>query len=208
MAAGPARAIRFIHRALIKDIETIERMAHEAKTPADIEAVRTKFDFFAHALHLHTSSEEVALFPALAEKVGHVIPPYLLDHEEDRALVERAKKALSSSEDVATISARSKRACALLAAHTALHVKKEEELLVPLLEDHFTPAEQGAFVGKMMAQFPPQDMQAILPWMVELLSPEDRVAYITAMKAAVAPERYAIMYGWIKAKLGDATPNV
>jgi hemerythrin-like domain-containing protein len=207
MAAGPARAIRFIHRALIKDIETIERMAHDAKTTADIETVRTKFDFFAHVLHLHTSGEEVAIFPALAAKVGHVIPLYLLDHEEDRALVDRAKKALSSGEDVATISARSKRACALLAAHIALHVKKEEELLVPLLEEHFTPAEQGEQVGKMMATFPPPDMQAVLPWMVELLSPEDRVAYMGVMKAAVPPDRYAIMHGWIKAKLGDATPN-
>jgi hypothetical protein len=193
---SPARGIRFIHRAIQREIDTLESEAWAGRVDG---RWAERMGFLAHAVHLHTQAEEKSIFLDLEPKVPELAAPYLLDHDVEDEQFEKAVAA-GAKEDLEA----AKRLSTALAHHARLHIRKEEELVVPLLERHFAPAEQGAQIGRMMATFPPADLMAILPWMVQRLDVEDRVAYVTILQRTAPPERLPAMTGLIRNGIGEA----
>ena len=84
-----------------------------------------------------------------------------------------------------------------LTEHVLPHVHKEDTLITPLLVEHFTPAEQGAQIGRMMADFPPEVMARTMPWMIGHLDPDDRVAYVGMIQKISRRSASPIACGWI-----------
>ena len=72
-----------------------------------------------------------------------------------------------------------------LTEHVIPHVNKEDTLITPLVCETFTPPEQGAQIGRMMAGFPPDVMARTMPWMIGHLDDDDRVAYVGMMQKAI-----------------------
>jgi hypothetical protein len=177
---SPARAIRYIHQAI----------KHEAKLLAEsdgpLDAARVAF--FAKVLHLHNAGEEASVFPSLDARVKDVVPSYLLDHSEEQQLVRDLVDGKPG-------------AAARLQQHLVLHIKKEEELLVPLIERTFTIAEMGADVGRMMAVFSPADMAEVLPWLIGSLGVDDRLGYVAFIERAMPPDRFGGILGLLRGKL-------
>jgi hypothetical protein len=187
----PVRGIRFIHRAILVEAGKVEALAAEGQKTA----VAERLPFFERVLHLHNTGEEVALFPDIDARQPDVIPAYLLDHREEKQLFATLREACATGGPALV------RAAAAVAAHLRLHIKKEEELIVPLMERLFSIPEQGAQVGKMMGQFTPADMGQILPWLVTSLEVEDRRAYLSLMEKAAPPDRFAGVLGMLRAGL-------
>jgi hypothetical protein len=192
---GPARGVRFIHEAINREAAELERLA----TQGDATAIAARLPFFKRVLHLHTSGEERSVFADLATHLPDVPAAYVLDHRVDEAHVAELEAALAEG------GPRVARAVIALREHLRLHIRKEEELLVPLLEKLFTPEEQGAQIGRMMAQFTPDDLAAILPWMITWLDPADRRAYLGIAERAMPPERFG---GVLQLLRGAVAPDV
>jgi hypothetical protein len=191
----PVRGVRFIHRAILAEAGKIEAAASAGRS-AD---VAQRLDFFERVLHLHNTGEELGLFPDIDAKAPDVIPAYLLDHREEKGLYANLRDACAGGGPALV------RAASALANHLRLHIKKEEELIVPLVERLFSIPEQGAQVGKMLGQFSPADLGQILPWMITSLEVDDRRAYLGLMEKALPPERFAGALGMVKA---GVTPEV
>jgi hypothetical protein len=144
-------------------------------------------------IHHHTEGEEKTVFAVLEQRCPAVAAGYLHDHVAERARLANIEKAARAG-DLAAV----RRGASQLVAHVELHIQKEEELIVPLMEKHFTIPEIGEHVGKMMASFTPEDLKALLPWMIVRLSPQQRIAYLQVVKGAMPPDRFQGMCGIIR----------
>jgi hypothetical protein len=189
MQESPVRGARFIHKAILTEARKLEDLAAEGRT----EAVAQRLPFLEKVLHLHNTGEEVGLFPDLDAKMPEVVPAYLLDHREEKQIFAGLQDACAGG-GPALIKATS-----ALATHLRLHIKKEEELIIPIAERLFTTSEQSVQVGRMLSQFTPADMAEVLPWMVTSLEIEDRRAYLNLMEKALPPERFAGVLGMVRA---------
>jgi len=191
----PVRGIRFIHKAILVEAGRIESAAAEGRGAA----VAERLSFFERVLDLHNTGEEVGLFPDIDARSPDIVPAYLLEHREEKVLFANLRDACASG------GANLAQAAAAVAAHLRLHIKKEEELIVPLVERLFSVPEQGAQVGKMLAQFTPADMGRVLPWLVTALEVDDRRTYLGLMEKVVPPDRFGGVLVTVKA---GVTPEV
>jgi hypothetical protein len=192
---SPVRGVRFIHEAINREAAELERLASRG----DPSSIAARLPFFKRVLHLHTAGEEGGMFADLATRSPDVPASYILDHREEDELFAAVERTVSEGGPSLL------RALIALREHLRLHIRKEEELLVPLIERLFTPEEQGAQVGRMMATFTPADMAAVLPWLLDWLEPSDRRAYVGMVERSAPPERFAAFLQMLR---GSLAPQV
>jgi hypothetical protein len=124
---------------------------------------------------------------------------YVVDHGEDKRMLAELARRIEDAKKTGASTPELVRAAVALTTHVELHVKKENESLVPLFAKLFSPEEQGAHIGKMMARFDPAELARVFPWMIGRLEPSDRVAYLTMARGATPPDRFAGVVKTIRA---------
>ena len=200
--SGPLRSLVFVHTALRNELNQLAQLAHDvANGHNDIDTLKERFDWATYALHYHAAGEDAALFPAIEAKHPGVAMTFDDDHQTDDALVDEMKQLLDSADDIETLQ-KIARCADQLADRASLHMDKEERLLVPFVEEHFSMEEQGAILGGMMQVFPPEFMLKGVPWIFSHLDESLRIAYATALKGAMPQEPFAMHMSNVEAKLG------
>lgn len=199
----PAQGIRFVHIAICREVQAIEAQAAVADSPVELAALGERLAKFHQINKLHTDGEEVSIYADLEQKLPHVRGAYLHDHHEDHQLFGDVAARIKSAAEATGATrpgllAAMRRQTIALTEHMLPHVHKEDTLVTPLLIEHFTPAEQGAQVGRLMAGFPPEVMPRTMAWMVAHLDPDDRVGYVGMIQKIMPPERFGIACGWIR----------
>ena len=200
---NPAQGIRFIHIALMREVREIEAQAHEAESPDELKALGERVASLALTNKLHTDGEEVGMYAELERKGPHVRAAYLHDHHEDHQLFGDLQQRIAAAREAsgstrAGLVAGVRRQSIALTEHMVPHVTKEDTLITPLICELFTPAEQGAQIGKMMGQFPPDVMARLLPWLIAKIDLDDRVAYMAMIQKVMPPDRFGVACGWIQ----------
>jgi len=194
---GPIDSLRFVHAAILAEADGIEAAA-AAATPADIAALRERVAYFSNLVHLHTKGEEIGLFPKLAERHGQLPALYLYDHEHERALfAEILELCDACQKDDAGALARLRRQTVALNAHTSSHIAKENELVIPLTGELFSPAEQGAMVQEILSTIGPEEMATAVPFIVSRCNLEMAAAYVGVLASAMPPPVFEKAKGWI-----------
>ena len=189
---GPLRSLVFVHTALRNELNDLANLAHAvARSENDIEVLKERFDWATYALHYHAAGEDAALFPAIEAKHPGVAMTFDDDHQTDDALVAEMKQLLEATNAQDNLS-RIARLADQLADRASLHMDKEERLLVPFVEEHFSMEEQGAILGGMMKAFPPEFMLKGVPWIFSHLDESLRISYATALKGAMPAEPFAM----------------
>jgi hypothetical protein len=199
----PAQGIRFIHIAICREVREIEAQAHEAESPEELTALGARLTLFAARNKFHTDGEEDGMYAELEVKAPHVRGAYLHDHKEDHDLFLDLSQRIVAAREAsgatrAGLLAGVRRQAIALTEHVVPHVRKEDELITPLVCELFTPAEQGAQIGKMMAKFPPAQLASAVPWLIAKIDPDDRVAYVGMIQKVMPPDRFAVACGWIR----------
>ena len=189
---GPLRSLVFVHTALRNELNDLANLAHAvARSENDIEVLKERFDWATYALHYHAAGEDAALFPAIEAKHPGVAMTFDDDHQTDDALVAEMKQLLEATNAQDNLS-RIARLADQMADRASLHMDKEERLLVPFVEEHFSMEEQGAILGGMMKAFPPEFMLKGVPWIFSHLDESLRISYATALKGAMPAEPFAM----------------
>ena len=200
---GPLRSLVYVHTALRNELNDLAHLAHAvAKSENDIEVLRERFDWATYALHYHAAGEDAALFPAIEAKYPGVAMTFDDDHQTDDALVAEMKQLLEATNAQDNLS-RIARLADQLADRASLHMDKEERLLVPFVEEHFSVEEQGAILGGMMQAFPPEFMLKGVPWIFSHLDEHLRISYATALKGAMPAEPFAMHMSNVEKQLGS-----
>ena len=200
---GPISGVRFVHAAICTEAETIERFA---AADAGLGEALERITFLARTVKLHTDGEEASIYPALEEKMPAVGAAYVFDHDEEDALFAELLRlgADLRTRDNVESRARFRRQTVALTEHLLPHIRKEDTLVTPLLERLFTPPEQGALIGKMLAGFAPADLAKVLPWIIRSIGADDREQYLRMMMGAMPPDRFAGAAAWVKAGVDAA----
>ncbi|MAW22594.1 MAG: hypothetical protein CMA16_04000 [Euryarchaeota archaeon] len=199
---GPLRSLVFVHTALRNELNDLTNLAHAAaKGEDDIETLKERFDWATYALHYHAAGEDAALFPAVEAKHPGVAMTFDDDHQTDDALVAEMKQLLEADNAQDNLG-RIARLADQLADRASLHMDKEERLLVPFVEEHFSMEEQGAILGGMMQAFPPEFMLKGVPWIFSHLDETLRISYATVLKGAMPAEPFAMHMSNVEKQLG------
>lgn len=191
MTAGPLRSLVFVHTALRKELNEFAQDACAFRDGSgDASTLKERFDWATYALHHHAVGEDAALFPAIEKSHPGVAATFDDDHRTDEALVEKMEHLFANLDGEGAKTELAKTA-EQLADRASLHMDKEERLLVPFVEEHFSMEEQGAILGGMMQAFPPEFMAKGVPWIFTHLDETLRVSYATALKNAMPPEPFS-----------------
>ncbi|MGA2285031.1 MAG: hemerythrin domain-containing protein [Dehalococcoidia bacterium] len=206
---SPARSIRFVHKAIQTEIDSLERdVAHLAAGESDDAAgMARRFDFFYQVLKAHEDGEEDTFFPALDERVYPVSAPYLLDHQADQGHIREVIRSfglLAGKPDEwthADILRRVNRLTTVVGAATEIHIQKEESILIPLIEENFSDEEQQEITLRAVAHIPPELMQEMFPWLVRSLPADDQEIFLREMMQMIPPNVFHMMSGLLATNL-------
>ncbi len=209
---SPARSIRFIHKAMRNEIDALDKAVDSlAAGDGDATAELTRrFDFLYRVLKAHEDGEEDTFFPALDQRVYPVSAPYLLDQQTDQRHIREATQSLERLIEAPGDRARGeilrhlRRLTAIINAATSMHIQKEEESLVPLVEQHFSVEEQEDIARRAIGHFPPELMQQTLPWLVLSLPSDDQEAFLRMLMSTVPPDAFHAMSGLLSTSLPPA----
>jgi len=203
MTAGPIHGLRFIHAAIRAQAADIVARSQSIDSPADARQLLAAAQFLAEATSGHARGEDVGYFPTLAERAGGVVEPFGTDHVEENARLDRfvaAVEGCSSDEDLANV----RELASALRDSLHEHMVREETVLWPLTEQHFSPPEQGAIIGAIIGAVPRESMPRLIPWMVEWQSADEAVAYVKMLKHVQPPEVFRVTVGWIREGVSPA----
>lgn len=155
MTELPTTPIREEHRELIPHLRHIEATAVDVGGWDVAEAIKRLppiVSFLRDQLAPHAEQEEEILYPEIDRITGGPTTATMtLDHVEIKSRSDR----LAASVDTAIedwgpgVAADLSRQLAALAAIIVLHFEKEEEALLPLLDEALTPAAAGELFAQM-----------------------------------------------------------
>ena len=202
---GPIDSLRFVHTALEREILDLERLVSTAKTPDEAARTKDRFEFLERLCEGHTRGEEAALFPDLDTKIPSLSRTYLFDHEDERAAFGRIRASLEACAggDGAAVDPLV-REVTKLSDHLTRHIRKENELVLPMVHAHFTHEAQAGIIGRIVAMFTAADMAQVVPFIVGWLDAADRVRYVNILAKAVPEAGFRALSGRIKERLDEA----
>jgi hemerythrin-like domain-containing protein len=167
----PIDMIRFVHTAITTEADAFQGACAVVSSADDARSVADRVAKLARVVNGHTHAEEQSVFPALDERAMHVSASYLFDHVDERALFSEIEKV--ASETAASPSAEGyahlARLGVALREHLVVHIRKENELILPLVAKLFSVPEQVGIVQKLMASIPPPEMLVAAGWMAARL---------------------------------------
>lgn len=202
---GPIDSLRFAHTAIERELVDLERQVSALESTADAAPLAERFAFLEKFCEGHTRGEELGLFPDLDAKLPQFSATYLFDHGDERAAFARIHGDLvrfSRGEAAALAALRAE--VSKVTDHVLRHIRKENELVIPLVHELFTAAEQGGMVQRVVSVFSPPEMVAGAAFILAWLDPPARAAYAGILaNVAPAPALKAIGEG-VRAKLSDA----
>ncbi len=201
---SPIAGIRFVHTAIRRETSEIEKIASTLSSPVEAEKLAARVEMLAHEIHLHTQGEELSIFPTLETKEANIAVHYVFDHHREDELLKNVKelaealKGESTESKASELRSELRRAATSLRYHAQLHIKKEEEIIVPMVQKHFAPPEQGAIVKDLLSRYRPEELSKTLPWTITWLDADDREKYVRIMQAGMPPQAFVALKGWLK----------
>jgi hemerythrin-like domain-containing protein len=153
--------LRDEHRELYRQIELLRQTAdvvNESLTTQAHDRIEQVHNFLTRQLVAHAHAEEVSLYPTIQNIMGSELSTATMvrDHVEIRRLTEeldslRVHKSQLTITSIQTAALR--RVLYGLYAVLKLHLAKEEEIYLPLLDSKLTPEDAQTMFEKMNAAF-------------------------------------------------------
>jgi len=205
MALGPMKGLEFAHNAIVATTADIEQVVLAARTPEVATELRPRVQFLARFIHGHVRGEEHAMYPPLAAKVPHIEKTFLVDHRDEEQVYADLEGLTSRCAEAGTAASfdELRRRVSVLRAISDLHVKKENEIVLPLIGEHFDTQEQAAMIGGILSVIPAADMPRFVPWITACQTPELAVAYVGILAKNMPATAFAAAKGWIR----DGVPH-
>ncbi|MBM3134772.1 MAG: hemerythrin domain-containing protein [Chloroflexi bacterium] len=209
--AAPMNGFRYIHKAIRHELDALETLAgNAAGNDQGVSTLAQRLDFLSKVVELHAAGEDEVMYPALDSRVPQVTRAYALDHQFERNLFAEIGATLSqlSSGSAGTqggeLSHQLNRRLTALNATLSLHIWKEEEQLLPLLDEHFSVEEQGAMADRIVGHIPPEMMQPLLPWTLNALTADERADLMRTVMGALPAEPFRALSAGTKAHFPPA----
>ncbi len=199
--ASPLDGIRFIHAAIMVEAAHLDELAAAARTEQQVMEFHERLRFYENLLTIHTNGEEHHVFPLLEGKLPRSVQTYLFDHREEEEIIRRLERLATPRGGKGPSQPDLAEAARDLRTHLSLHVRKENELIVPLLGELLSIPDQRTLAGALMGEVPKEMYPALLPWLLQRLTEEERVGYLQMVRAGVPPQVFASMAPLVRSSL-------
>lgn len=195
---APFNGMRYAHKAIRAEAQAMEGMGEELGSLSDGVAgkLRERFALFTAIMRGHWNGEEEILWPALEAKVPQVTVPYTLDHDVEIEVFKTIDDLLStyraaqSADERGAVARRLYRELIALNTAIANHSRKEDKQIIPLVEERFSPHEQEALAGAMVAHLPQHLMGEITALVMRALDDDEREDFLRIMMAKMPPQAF------------------
>ncbi len=194
--AGPMQPFLYIHDAILREVAHLEDTAKELDRDSEsqVGSFSERLRFFQRVLKAHEDAEEEFLFPALENRFRHIADTYVFDHDhtgiapvaEALASLGRTQGGRARAEEARSVHSQA------VALHETmrLHVTKENELLLSVMEDVFSDDEQAGIMRQMLGYPPPELTSQILLWIFRGQSVTDREGFLRMGMQMFPQERF------------------
>lgn len=202
---GPIRAILYVHKVIQAELDRLASLASGLELGADFDGFGKRVNFLSDFVDIHVKGEDNVFYPAADGLRKDISKAYSWDHRLDEKYFQTIKeginklKGVGSKGDLDTL----RRNIYDLRATLSAHAQKEDDLLVPLIDQEMPPPKQGEMFGKLMADLPMHKIEEMFKWIISTLSMEERADYLGIIKKGAPPEQFAVMMGWVKGGLSE-----
>lgn len=151
--------VTFVHQCLRVEVTELARLVSEAYSNPELREQATEhFEALRSIYESHSKAEDEILFPEFRARGLADSAHKELDKQHDRqsVLFERLKESLQTWSETSIALADE------LKSSIILHLKLEEEEILPVLGSEFRTSEVGALVGKVMGDRSSEVMQEII----------------------------------------------
>ena len=211
-----------LHDAIRRELSSIigvalslERISLESggdlsEIESSVLKLKERYKFLEQVYKYHSSIEDEVLYPALDAKVKNVTLAYSVEHEDEEHLLEELSSILMTEDVVESLKSETasdtfevvhKLTRKVEEVHTTLkqHLEKEEEQLLPLLQQNFNMIEQAGLVVQFLCCIPVSAIEPMLHWLLGSLSYEDMMQMTNQVKDVIHdPGLKAIVEGWLE----------
>jgi len=160
-------------------------------------------------LHAHAGDEESTVFPAVETHDVELVRQLIEDHHKftrQLAAITRMSRELqadpSPENRVRTGVVLNREVNDFFAAYL-VHMNREEEKLVPMMQQQFTDDQLRTMRGTIMGRMPPERLAAILRWMLPALNMAELTGMVGGAKRTMPPP---VFQGFSKIAEGSVPP--
>lgn len=171
----------FAHRALSRDVELLNAIAHriERLNQQQLDQLRRWYEFFWNMMEAHHAAEDDLLFRAVEERLeapSEIIEVMEVEHNRLQFLIDEIKRLLGELHRNGAHESLNKE----LQYHTAEllkvftgHIRKEEQYILEKMKAHFTPQEQRHIEDEVKRKAPVRYLSYMVPWLRDSLTAEE-----------------------------------
>jgi len=202
---GPIRAINYPHKAIRCELNSLVDLVESATLGSDFSEMENRVNLLKKFVEFHADAEEDYVYPALNSLHANIADAYSWDHKVDAEYFQNITLALQKVKNGGTEDNLQNLRRNIIALRTLLHAhsKKEDDLLIPIIDTEISPPDQGAMLGKISSKIPPDFARETVPFLFGYLTTAERADYLGIMRQGMPPENFDMMMGW----LGDALPS-
>lgn len=193
---SPAQVYLLVHGQILRETNEFERLAKRLnrKEKSQIASLSEHFEFIKKGLTFHEEGEEQFLFPALESKFRHLTDSYVFDHDYQRMTVlDSIPQTLSElrKSPASELHDKLNRQAIAFSTLLHLHITKENELLLPILYEHFSTEEQASILRQMSEHVPPEINGQWLSKTFAVLNIVDREKLLRALMQVAPANKFA-----------------
>jgi hemerythrin-like domain-containing protein len=163
---------------------------------ADVEVAETAIEKIENILRNfdhHAHNEDHYVLPAVQRYNAQLVDEFEKEHVKDLDLGNNLQqllhmyKSLSNSEERIACGSAINKSYVEFMVFNLEHMAKEEQLIMPVLWQHYTDVQLMAFNESIIAKTPPHEMQEVATWMLRGINNKDAINWLKGAKAT-APD--------------------
>jgi hypothetical protein len=187
---------RHIHTALGGEMLKVEQHAAslDPNDPAAVGAFVGHLRMIRGILDIHAHEEENGAWPMIEARLPGITHPYLLDHEQERALFAEIDADLAALQQGAArdrneIGRRLYRNVVAVVSHLTHHMSKEELHPYAAFVETLSPDEELQIITAVLNGIPDQALAMAMPWQASFLTDEELIDDIDVYLQTLGPEK-------------------
>jgi hypothetical protein len=160
-------------------------------------------------LEAHARHETQFVHPVIAKRLWFLVDELDRQHDDLEVLITRAeaaRAAFAAAPSSYFADALYRALCALLAANLA-HMD-EEEAILPLLRESFTPQELEECQARLVASLTPEERLNSLQTVLPAVAPQERVSLLREVQAGAPAQVFAAILASLDRILGPLQAKV
>ncbi|KAL6130268.1 hypothetical protein ACLB2K_068649 [Fragaria x ananassa] len=191
--SSPLSIILFIHKAIRNELDVIHRstMGYANGQSVELRAFFERCNFLKSIYENYLNVKDEVIYTAVDARVKNIAETYFLQHQNQKLVLDHQYKLLISSTQNEVKFPSKELVCFTGSLQTMVSqcMAKEEEQIIPLLIQKFSPEEQASLLWKLLSGIPTNIVVKLIPWLASSVSSDERQQLYKCLSTVVPAEK-------------------